>query len=660
MCKDCAVKYYRLQGRCAKCPQGAYLLIVGYTCAIVFLVGLLATARMKGVNLTALGIGVDFLQVVSVFTSFGFKWPIQLTTLFNAASISSFNEQLMAPECSIGSWSFGTKWYIMQGIPLVLLVGLAGLLCTRRLRSLRQRLLRGPGRLAAPTSTHLRRLLGRDRLAAIEDSYCGICIIMLYFLYLTVTKGALSVFDCTINKSGVFLLDADPSIRCYEEGSVQQTLVPPAILSLLVYTIGIPMTFLAILVIHGPAIKLDQTMRAANQGGTEASNPEYYIRKRYQELYSLFRPDMYWWRLVLTVRKFCFVGVALMFSSTPLFQACISVGILFISYALHVHFHPFLDPVKADAVHDRHGASFLTRGVKLVYTFKYNTLETLYLVTSLFILLAGMAFQSGVATVGSGPHVVLTWLVAVVLVTCIGLFVGVLSVEVWQSIKFARRVAVVMRKAASTSGPRRATSVIRSSESASLPAAGGWIVSNPLNLKDPISGPPQAGSSHVSAAPASVSVGAPRTVGDIPAGASAPRAPPPPPATGAPSAVASGPGQLPSLATAARTSFPQSAYNRSHGGFGLPTPPSSTSSSANVQAAARGAGAGGGGERYARIHSMRLPALATARVTLATLPVPEASSATPGLPQGPLLGDSSDHSNDDSTGTLAESQVARN
>jgi hypothetical protein len=276
----------------------------------------------------------------------------------------------------------------------------------------------------------------------------------------------------------------------------------------------------------------------------------------------------------------------------------------------------------------------------------------------------GMAFQSGVATVGSGPHVVLTWLVAVVLVTCIGLFVGVLSVEVWQSIKFARRVAVVMRKAASTSGPRRATSVIRSSESASLPAAGGWIVSNPLNLKDPISGPPQAGSSHVSAAPASVpflSVGAPRTVGDIPAGASAPRAPPPPPpATGAPSAVAIGPGQLPSLATAARTSFPHSANNRSHGGFGLPTPPSSTSSSANVQATARGAGAGGGGERYARIHSMRLPALATGRVTLATLPVPEASSATPGLPQGPLLGDSSDHSNDDSTGTLAESQVARN
>jgi hypothetical protein len=37
--------------------------------------------------------------------------------------------------------------------------------------------------------------------------------------------------------------------------------------------------------------------------------------------HSLFRPEMYWWRLVLTLRKFCEVAVALMFSSKPLFQA---------------------------------------------------------------------------------------------------------------------------------------------------------------------------------------------------------------------------------------------------------------------------------------------------------------------------------------------------
>jgi hypothetical protein len=76
----------------------------------VVLVGLLAFARRRGVNLSALGIGVDFLQVVSLFSSFGFAWPSQLTSLFNASSMSTFNEQLMAPECSIGTWTFSRKW----------------------------------------------------------------------------------------------------------------------------------------------------------------------------------------------------------------------------------------------------------------------------------------------------------------------------------------------------------------------------------------------------------------------------------------------------------------------------------------------------------------------------------------------------------------------
>jgi hypothetical protein len=65
---------------------------------------------------------------------------------------------------------------------------------------------------------------------------------------------------------------------------------------------------------------------------------------------------------------------------------------------------------------------------------------------------AGMAFQSGVAAVGSTPHLALTWLVAVVLVACILLFLGMLSVEVWRSVQFARRVHAI-RKASTASSP---------------------------------------------------------------------------------------------------------------------------------------------------------------------------------------------------------------
>lgn len=53
---------------------------------------------------------VDFLQVLSIFTSFNFRWPKALKALFVAASASTYNDQLVAPECSISQWTFDTKY----------------------------------------------------------------------------------------------------------------------------------------------------------------------------------------------------------------------------------------------------------------------------------------------------------------------------------------------------------------------------------------------------------------------------------------------------------------------------------------------------------------------------------------------------------------------
>ncbi len=142
-------------------------------------------------------------------------------------------------------------------------------------------------------------------------------------------KGALSVFDCTQNKDGKYILDADPSIKCDEvgqggwgtaaigspcsrtdvnvpgyatlltslcagcvssrwssqAGGVQEALKPAAAFSIVVYTLGLPAAFLTILIRHRDAIYADQTLRMANQGASDATNPNFHIRRRYQELY---------------------------------------------------------------------------------------------------------------------------------------------------------------------------------------------------------------------------------------------------------------------------------------------------------------------------------------------------------------------------------------
>ncbi len=53
-----------------------------------------------------------------------------------------------------------------------------------------------------------------DGFKSALDRYCGLCITALYFLYISVVKGALSVFDCSKNEDGIRILDADPSIVC--------------------------------------------------------------------------------------------------------------------------------------------------------------------------------------------------------------------------------------------------------------------------------------------------------------------------------------------------------------------------------------------------------------------------------------------------------------
>jgi hypothetical protein len=77
---------------------------------------------------------------------------------------------------------------------------------------------------------------------------------------------------------------------------------------------------------------------------------------------------------------------------------------------------------------------------------KHNTLESVYLLTSLFVLLSGMTFQSGVAVEGSGSYLLLTYVVAVVLVACVAGFVGMLVLEVLRSIRFARDTSASRRR----------------------------------------------------------------------------------------------------------------------------------------------------------------------------------------------------------------------
>ncbi len=70
-----------------------------------------------------------------------------------------------------------------------------------------------------------------------------------------------------------------------QPGGIQESLKPAAVLSIIGYTLGLPLSFMVILLRHRVAIHADQTLRLADKGHSEATNPNFHIRRRYQELY---------------------------------------------------------------------------------------------------------------------------------------------------------------------------------------------------------------------------------------------------------------------------------------------------------------------------------------------------------------------------------------
>ncbi len=97
-CSECDGAFYRLDVYCKPCPNLAWLLIVGFVVIVTLLLLVGVWLNQRRINLAALGIGVDFAQMVAMFVSLNFAWPKELQTLYSAMSVFNFNIQIAAPE----------------------------------------------------------------------------------------------------------------------------------------------------------------------------------------------------------------------------------------------------------------------------------------------------------------------------------------------------------------------------------------------------------------------------------------------------------------------------------------------------------------------------------------------------------------------------------
>ena len=412
-CSACADRYYRLAGECIECPDNPWLIVVAFLCVAVFACVAGWMLNSKNVNVAFVSIGVDYFQVLALFANSKVQWPAMVKDMFHMLSIFNLNLELTAPECSIPDLGYKTKWYFIQALPLVANSLFAILYVTTYLH--KKCILRRSGDLH------------RHASALVATS-----LVMFYYLYLYITRTVLDVFNCapTEPPDGKEYLSVvfEP---CWEAGGLQMTLLPLAVIALLVYSMGYPTVVFWLLYRNRELIMEDQLLRAKGTGDTRLENRHaYLVRKRYHKLYYHFRPDKWYWIMCVLARKFGIAFTALMFNKNPAFQLSMALLVMFVSYAAQVKHTPYMsnsergevlkahrdaadagDPVhsrlrvklaEVDKGNKKRGRRFSWGGSGMprrfetgtVFCFNYNTVESVLLFCAVLVNLAGVMFES--------------------------------------------------------------------------------------------------------------------------------------------------------------------------------------------------------------------------------------------------------------------------
>merc|ERR1711959_872000 len=114
-----------VDGYCVSCPENPFLM-VGMVGAAILMASMVmfVIGKMK-INVGVISIGIDYFQVLGMFSSQKIPWPKVMVILFDYLSAFSINLDLAAPECAGGGVPVYVKWFMTEFIPVALCLLLA-------------------------------------------------------------------------------------------------------------------------------------------------------------------------------------------------------------------------------------------------------------------------------------------------------------------------------------------------------------------------------------------------------------------------------------------------------------------------------------------------------------------------------------------------------
>jgi hypothetical protein len=389
------LKYYRIGDECKPCPSKT-----GWSMLLIFLlflivVGLLLVFGRAGVKVGTLQIGINFLQMLSLFSGFRLKWPPIVLDMLSFLSVFAFNIEVLHPECEV-RMDFFDKTFFILSLPFLFffffVVIFSVYIVVDKLRFKRAMTKQ---QLEADSlefrDAELRRQTSLRRMFFL---CCASLTILLSVLYSTLASRSLSFFDCTMQFDGRYMMDASPTDECFSRRWFKFLWI--GIFGLVVYVVMWPI----VLAVCVHRARVDSRSRNV-------------VMMVLSPLLSNYRTKHLGWELCLIGRKAAVIMSALFFTESALYQAVGGVITLIFALALHSHAKPFSTSIN-------------------------NVTELVSILVSALVLLFGLAIFSGESTETESEHLgyVIVGLVGIAIIT---LIIGA-SVEIkdaWHTLRRA-------------------------------------------------------------------------------------------------------------------------------------------------------------------------------------------------------------------------------
>uniref|UniRef100_A0A0G4H9C7 Tyrosine-protein kinase ephrin type A/B receptor-like domain-containing protein n=1 Tax=Chromera velia CCMP2878 TaxID=1169474 RepID=A0A0G4H9C7_9ALVE len=326
-CGDCKPGYAKggsLQVECDPCDTGTN---VGVVFLLLILFALVGPALYKASSTpvsqkalstmmisTALSLLLSFGQTLSVFDGMAVSWPPVMGNLFSGMDILVFDLSAVKANCVSGG-SLLIHQVTNTLTPFLLLVSiflwygitvLADPLLKRVIVEPDQDLVEekyakeNRKRWHIITWAKLKRFMRSGPMnidLCINASGMGVSI-----LYIGIVKVTLSLFNCRRNPNGISTVRDFTAVECYQEEWM--SVLPVAIVGVLIWIVAVN-TILIYATIRGPALSQD---------------PRWAARLKF--LFLRFRPDRYYWGIVLQTRSALLAAPPVIFPDMPATQIC--------------------------------------------------------------------------------------------------------------------------------------------------------------------------------------------------------------------------------------------------------------------------------------------------------------------------------------------------